>query len=469
MSSAVPLPPKDFPDQDRACVDEGCPTGESSDAELTEAIRHGNIDAFGHLWARHVASARRTARTLTSSDTVDDLVSEAFARILKLLRAGRGPTDNFRAYLMATLRTVNIDVARRQGRVVAAGLNEELEPALPPVIDPDGFEGALALRAWASLDDSDRVVLWSRVVDGLSVEETAAAAGLEDKVVAVRTFRARERLREAFLREHIHATTEVACRAQRHRLGAFARGTLADSKRGHLEAHIRTCAGCRLAATEVLAVNRTLKLVIGPIAAAAGGLAALHGVAAASGGHGAGAIGAATSSVPGGSSVLTRHSVPLHRVHHGVQAVRRGVVSHRILTAASGLTTAWVATIAIVVNTSGQAATGGSQLGPPPQQRGASITVTTPTSGAPPDTAASPSRGTPTPLPHLFAPAGVGATSPTATSHPRTFTPSTPGPAQPANQPLSQPAGPTLSQSAPVQAATCSTFATTNGLPVCTP
>jgi hypothetical protein len=47
------------------------------DAELIEAVRHGQVDAFGSLAAWHVQAAHHLPRQLTRSRTEsDDLVSE---------------------------------------------------------------------------------------------------------------------------------------------------------------------------------------------------------------------------------------------------------------------------------------------------------------------------------------------------------------------------------------------------------
>ena len=49
-----------------------------ADAELISAVRGGDVDAYGELFARHVEAARRLARQLVPGSDSDDLVSEAF-------------------------------------------------------------------------------------------------------------------------------------------------------------------------------------------------------------------------------------------------------------------------------------------------------------------------------------------------------------------------------------------------------
>lgn len=59
----------------------------------------------------------------------------------------------------------------------------------------------LVERAVDDLPDIFRTVLVARVVEGLSVEETADLLGLQPQTVKTRLFRARERLREHLDRE----------------------------------------------------------------------------------------------------------------------------------------------------------------------------------------------------------------------------------------------------------------------------
>ena len=57
------------------------------DAELISAVRGGDVDAYGALFERHVEAARRLARQLVSAGDADDLVSEAFVKVLRCCSA----------------------------------------------------------------------------------------------------------------------------------------------------------------------------------------------------------------------------------------------------------------------------------------------------------------------------------------------------------------------------------------------
>src|SRR6478736_8292126 len=80
-----------------------------SDAELISAVRSGEVAAYGELFARHVDAARRLGRQLVPGPDVDDLVSEAFAKVLVVLQRGAGPDLAFRAYLLTAVRRLHVD------------------------------------------------------------------------------------------------------------------------------------------------------------------------------------------------------------------------------------------------------------------------------------------------------------------------------------------------------------------------
>jgi hypothetical protein len=74
----------------------------------------GDARAFGVLYARHLMAARRLATTFVAASAErEDLVAEAFTRMLRALRVGHGPTEEFRPYLLVTLRNTVISRFQR--------------------------------------------------------------------------------------------------------------------------------------------------------------------------------------------------------------------------------------------------------------------------------------------------------------------------------------------------------------------
>src|SRR5689334_9766148 len=84
----------------------------ATDAELIERVRCGDLDAYTALFRRHYDVALRQARRLTDAHAAEDLVSEAFTKVLDLLRRGRGPDRAFRAYLLTTVRRLHMNHLR---------------------------------------------------------------------------------------------------------------------------------------------------------------------------------------------------------------------------------------------------------------------------------------------------------------------------------------------------------------------
>ena len=188
-----------------------------SDAELIESVRGGTIDAYGQLYERHVAAAYNLARQLARSQAeADDLVSEAFAKVLDTLRAGRGPDSAFRAYLLTALRHTAYDKTRRDKKV---DLTEDMTDVAPPVAFSDtavaGLERSLAARAFAALPERWQMVLWHTEIEGQSPAEVAPLLGLTANGVSALAYRAREGLKQQYLQMHLAETDDGTLQGDR--------------------------------------------------------------------------------------------------------------------------------------------------------------------------------------------------------------------------------------------------------------
>src|SRR3954464_15761368 len=137
-----------------------------SDAELISSVRGGDVSAYGDLFARHREAATRLARQLVSTPDADDLVSEAFAKVLNVLLAGGGPDVAFRAYLLTAVRRLHVDRIRSGQRITTT---DDLAPFDPGVPFQDtavaGFESGAAAKAFASLPERWQLVLWHLEVE----------------------------------------------------------------------------------------------------------------------------------------------------------------------------------------------------------------------------------------------------------------------------------------------------------------
>jgi RNA polymerase sigma factor (sigma-70 family) len=184
-----------------------------TDAELSAAVRSGCTDAFGDLYRRHLPAARRLAHRLTpSSWEADDLVSEAFARVLDTLRCGGGPDAAFRAYLLTTLRNARYDQTRRDRRLEFSAEMAEYDPGVPfRDVALEQHEAAQVARAYARLPERWRLVLWHTEICGESPAELAAEYGTSPNCVSALAYRARVGLRQAY-RQVNSDSREALCR-----------------------------------------------------------------------------------------------------------------------------------------------------------------------------------------------------------------------------------------------------------------
>src|SRR5215217_7685762 len=240
---------------------------EPSDAELIDSVRSGHNDAYGLLYRRHAGSAVALARQLTGSAAeADDLVAEAFAKVLVTLRAGGGPDTAFRAYLLTTLRNTLYDRARRDRRVE---LSDDMTRHDRGVQWEDTavarLESSLAARAFNRLPERWQTVLWHTEVEQESPAQVAPLLGLTPNGVAALAYRAREGLRQAYLREHVSDGAGARCQWAVERLGVWARDALSARERAKVDDHLARCDRCRPLGAELRDVNGGLRGIIAPL------------------------------------------------------------------------------------------------------------------------------------------------------------------------------------------------------------
>jgi RNA polymerase sigma factor (sigma-70 family) len=384
-----------------------------SDAELIDAVRKGTTAAYGQLYQRHVASAYNLARQLSRSPAeADDLVSEAFAKVLDTLRAGRGPDSAFRAYLLTALRHTAYDKTRRDKRVE---LTEDVETTgvkpeavSVPFTDPAvaGLERSLAARAFSRLPERWQAVLWHTEVEGQSPAEVAPILGLTANGVSALAYRAREGLKQAYLQVYLADNPDEACRAATDRLGAWVRGGLSKRETAQVEAHLDGCVKCRALAAELRDVNSSLRVFIAPLVLGAGTVGYLTSVTSTGAVTGGAVVaGAAAGTAAGGSSS---------------GAAGAGASLPRQFLGAAGAAAAVAVAIAIALTSGGVKEIPRAQQPPPPAPTQQPPTANPPTPAPPSPNSPSPSPPSPSPSPP--------SPSPSPTPGPPSLSATPPGP-----------------------------------------
>lgn len=301
------------------------------DAALLRATREGDAASFGRLYERHAGAALVVARQYTDSAAdAEDVVSDAFANVHRALLGGNGPEVAFRAYLFTVVRRVAA-VHRTAGRRAEPTDDvATLETASTPVEAAEeptlaGFERGVVARAFRSLPERWREVLWHSEVEGLTPAQIAPIIGLTANSTAALAYRAREGLRQAYLQQHLQDPLDQGCRAVAGKLGAHVRGGLGARDTRQVEQHLDECGECRALVLELGDVNHGMRAVVAPlvlgllgvgalahplpvgggIAAGAAALSATVGVGAAASGAGGAGAGASGAGAGGGSAAGT--------------------------------------------------------------------------------------------------------------------------------------------------------------------
>lgn len=235
-----------------------------SDEPLIDAVRRGEVDAYAQLYRKHEEPARRTAQ-LCAGDHADqqDLVAEAFVRVLVAILGGGGPRDNLRPYLLVAIRNLASSRWHRERRVDRYGADAEVaadgEEAACDQIVVGRWRERVLWEAFRELPPRWRAVLWHMEVNGAHPSDLAPTLGLSPNGVSALAVRAREGLRKAYLQAQVPDARDPNCQAARERMGVWLRGKLEPRKADVLTRHLGDCAPCRAVAAELAEANRELR------------------------------------------------------------------------------------------------------------------------------------------------------------------------------------------------------------------
>lgn len=231
------------------------------ETELLARARAGDRSAIGLLYEAHRPAALHMAQLLAGPDRAEDLLADAFARVVARFRGGGGPDTNFHGYLFAAIRNRHRDLQRRAGRESPAS---DLPWLLDVAIEPDGdddrdaaLSDALAAAALARLPAPWRQVLVLLDVEGRSLPEVAVTLEMTPAAVSSLAYRAREGLRTSYLDELAGSApgSTPECDWLRPHLSRYVRGSLPRATRTRAEEHLPACPACTPLLHELERVN----------------------------------------------------------------------------------------------------------------------------------------------------------------------------------------------------------------------
>ena len=190
---------------------------ESSDGELVQRAKAGDLDAFEQLTRRYEQKVYSLAwRMLRQEQDAEDVTQQTFLSLLENLKGFRGEAS-FSTWLLRVATHAALKVIRKRKGLATVSLDEATESPeegglvphpeyiadwrqSPEELVQKNETQRLLDEALAQLDEKHRLVFLLRDVEGMSIKETAESLGLSEANVKVRLLRARLQLRERLTR-----------------------------------------------------------------------------------------------------------------------------------------------------------------------------------------------------------------------------------------------------------------------------
>ncbi|ESZ20621.1 MULTISPECIES: RNA polymerase sigma factor [unclassified Mesorhizobium] len=181
------------------------PSAVPGEMQLVRRALARDGDAFRTIIKTHNQRLYRIARGVVRNDSeAEDIVQEAYVKAFAHLDAFRGDSS-LATWLSRIVINEALGRLRNRRRTVALPENPQAEIIRFPLNPSDDPERTMAQRqilqlveqATDSLPDVYRTVFVARVIEGLSIEETADLLGVRPQTVKTRLHRARALVRKA--------------------------------------------------------------------------------------------------------------------------------------------------------------------------------------------------------------------------------------------------------------------------------
>ncbi|MER7840166.1 sigma-70 family RNA polymerase sigma factor [Streptomyces sp. NPDC096040] len=222
--------------------------------------------AYARIYEEQQPRLVAYARSLTRNAWVaEDLVAEAHFRVWRRLAEGH-EIDNVSAYLMTTVRHLAYAAGGAVRETPRDPHEDEQAEAGRHGDDPAEHVSSvdLLVRVLAQLPERWVKALWLAEAEGQPLAQIGPQLGTKEGATAVLLHRAREGMRQAFLRTQTGAPDDPACQVHWSRMPAYVRGTATERQSGRLLAHVDTCGDCRARLAALMSANDRLPALVGP-------------------------------------------------------------------------------------------------------------------------------------------------------------------------------------------------------------
>ncbi|WP_159391190.1 sigma-70 family RNA polymerase sigma factor, partial [Streptomyces viridochromogenes] len=210
------------------------------------------------------------ARSLTRNNSwaAEDLVAEAHFRVWRRLSAGH-EIENVPAYLMTTVRhlaATAVGDTRETPHDPQAAERADIAARTEGMADPAEQVSSvdLLVRVLGQLPERWVQALWLAEAEGQPLEAVGQRIGAKQGATAVLLHRAREGMRQAFLRSQTGAPDDPACEVHWVRMPAYVRGNATPRQAERLLAHVDACDDCRGRLAVLMRANDRLPAFVGP-------------------------------------------------------------------------------------------------------------------------------------------------------------------------------------------------------------
>jgi RNA polymerase sigma factor (sigma-70 family) len=173
-----------------------------ADGRLIARVRNGDVAAETELYRTHAGAAvRRAMQYGAQRADAEDFMHEAFVRVIRQLRKGKGPEHAFWPYLATAVRNAAADSHRGQrGREVpSSDAILGAEPANRSDDLQEQYEVRSSVqRVMCGLPPRWKDILWRLDVEGQTPASVADEMGVTPQSISALAYRARKAFRLAY-------------------------------------------------------------------------------------------------------------------------------------------------------------------------------------------------------------------------------------------------------------------------------